>query len=259
MSHSFMPTVIFSEVPIKLEIELIYEFLIGEREGWGTHIIRKHPRLSGIYFIEGKQKREAFIRAYILKYRNSHSKQMASRVASYKRRWRVVETKYFALLETILGIKWPKNIKKIKALTSINIICPRFLTDNSFFVFVNYRLISHAMETIMHETCHFLYFKKFAEVFPGIDPKKFESPFIEWHLSELIAPVILNDERVQKLLRQRAFFYEEHERVMIDGQTAPKFFTALYKKYMQHDDFSGFLKASYVAIKNNDKKFIGLI
>jgi len=253
-----MPTVKFSTVPIKLEVEMMYWFLIEEREGWGLRIIRKHPRLSGVYSIEGKQKREAFIRAYILKYRKAHSGRMASRVASYKRRWRVVEKQYFALLETILGTKWPKNLKQFKALTSINIICPRFLESNSFFLFVNYRLISHAIETIMHETCHFLYFKKFAEVFPDVDRKTFESPFIEWHLSELIAPIILNDERVQKLLRQRAFFYDEHERVMIGSQSAPKFFTSMYKEYMKQGDFAGFLKASYAAIKDNKKQFIDL-
>ena len=32
------------------------------------------------------------------------------------------------------------------------------------------------------------------------------TPCIEWHLSEIVAPIILNDKRIQRLLKKRARF-----------------------------------------------------
>jgi len=138
---------------------------------------------------------------------------------------------------------------------SINPICPRFLNDWSFSIFYNYKEISHAMEVIMHESCHFLYFEKWRNLYPKMSPKKFESPYIEWHLSEIIAPIILNDSRIQKLLKQKAFFYTEHEKIKIGDKTAPKYFTDLYIKLSEKNDFEKIIKESYQAIKNYKELF----
>jgi len=102
------------------------------------------------------------------------------------------------------------------------------------------------MEVIMHECCHFLYFEKWKMSYPKISHKKFESPYLEWHLSEIIAPIVLNDQRVNSLLRQKAFFYEEHEKIKINNKTAPEYFTELYNK---NKNFEQFLNKSYKIIK----------
>jgi len=85
--------------------------------------------------------------------------------------------------------------------------------------------------------------------------KKFESSHIEWHLSEIIAPIILNDIRIQKLLKQKAAFYTEHQRIKISRKTAPQYFTDLYNRFAKSNDFEKFLKESYLAIKKNEKLF----
>lgn len=89
------------------------------------------------------------------------------------------------------------------------------------------------MEVIMHECCHFLYFEKWKQLFPNINSKKFESPYLEWHLSEILAPIILNDARIQKLLKRKADFYMEHKRIKIGNKTVPKYFNDLYKKLIK--------------------------
>lgn len=107
----------------------------------------------------------------------------------------------------------------------------------------------------MHEICHFLYFKKWLEIFPRISKKTFEHPYLEWHLSEILAPIILNDNRIQKLLKQKAVFYAEHKKIKIDEKTAPAYFTDLYDKIAKDNNFEQFLKISYQTIKKNRNLF----
>ncbi len=111
------------------------------------------------------------------------------------------------------------------------------------------------MEVIMHECCHFLYFEKWKQLYPKTNNKRFESPYLEWHLSEILASVILNDIRIQKMLKRKADFYNEHKRIKIDGKTVPKYFNDLYNKISKNKNFDEFLKESYQIIKKNSKLF----
>ena len=60
---------------------------------------------------------------------------------------------------------------------------------------------------------------------------KFESPYIEWHLSEILAPVILNDKRLKEIIGEKSYGYEEHEKIKIEDKTVPKFFEDLDYHY----------------------------
>lgn len=88
-----------------------------------------------------------------------------------------------------------------------------------------------------------------------MDSKKCESPYLEWHLSEILAPIILNDPRIQKLLGRKADFYNEHKRIKIGNRTVPKYFSDLYKKNSIDKNFDEFLEESYRAIKENKELF----
>lgn len=104
----------------------------------------------------------------------------------------------------------------------------------------------------MHKSCHFLYFEKWKKLYPKMDNEKFETPYIEWHLSEIITPIVLNDQRIRKLLKQEANFYEEYKRIKINNKTVPAYFTDLYER---NKDFEVFLNKSYEVIKTNENLF----
>jgi hypothetical protein len=90
-----------------------------------------------------------------------------------------------------------------------------------------------------------------------MDCKKFESPYIEWHLSEILAPAILNDPKIQKILRKKAAFYKEHQILIIRQKKVPKYFELLYKEYRNKKyTFGAFLKKAYSEIKKNEKVFL---
>lgn len=254
----FIPKVKFSIIPVKLEVDLIYFFLFREKWGLGKKIIKKHPYLENVLNIKTKKNREEHLKKYILKFRAENKEIIRNQVEKYSKDWKKIEKKYLTILPEILNTSWPKDKKIIKALISINPICPRFINNWSFSLFYK-QGVNKMKETIMHEICHFLYFKKWKEVFPNAKRKTFEYPYIEWHLSEILASVILNDSRIQKLLKKKAVFYKEYQNLTIEGEKTPKHFELLYKKCIDKQyNFSIFLKKAYLEIKKNKNVFKNL-
>ncbi|TSC95539.1 MAG: Uncharacterized protein Athens101410_493 [Parcubacteria group bacterium Athens1014_10] len=242
----------FIDIPISKEVDWIYGFLFQNEWGWGRYIIKKHPKIKKIFSFKTEEEQVKFLRNYLIQFKKDNQELIEKNKVKYQTEWQKIEKDFFILLSEIMQIDWPKNRKIIKAMISVNPICPRFLNDWSFSIFYNYKKISHAMEVIIHECCHFLYFEKWKKMYPKISHKKFESPYLEWHLSEIIAPIILNDQRVNNSLKQKAFFYEEHEKIKINNKTAPEYFTELYNK---NKKFEQFLNKSYKVIKKNKKLF----
>lgn len=250
-----LPKVKFIDIPLSREVDWMHGFLFQNKWGWSKYIIKKHPKIKEVFSFKTEPEQVKFLKEYIIKFRKENQKLIEKNKVKYKTEWQKIEKDFFIILSEIIEIYWPKNRKIIKAMVSTNPICPRFLKDWSFSIFYNYKKTSHAMEVIMHESCHFLYFEKWKQLYPRVDNKKFESPYLEWHLSELIAPIILNDNRIQKLLKQKAVFYPEYKKIRIGKKTVPKYFTDLYNKIIKNNDFTKFMGESYQAIKKNKKLF----
>lgn len=251
-----LPKVKFTNIPLSKEVDWVHGFLFQNKWGWGKYIIKKHPKIKGVFSFKTETEQVKFLKDYIVKFRKENQKLIEKKEIKYQTEWQKIEKVFFIILSEIIQTDWPKNKKVIKAMISVNPICPRFLKDWSFSIFYNYKKVSHAMEVIMHESCHFLYFEKWKQLYPKIDNKKFESPYLEWHLSEILAPIILNDSRIQKLLKRKADFYTEHQRIKIGNKTTPKYFNDLYNKIAKKNNFSEFLKESCQIIKKNRRLFM---
>ncbi|MCK4520736.1 hypothetical protein KAT95_02600 [Candidatus Parcubacteria bacterium] len=251
-----LPKIYFINIPLPIEVDCIHGFLFKNKWGWGKYITKKHPKIEKVYSINEEKNQVEFLKKYIVNYKKSNKTIIIANKKKYQKAWDKIEKDYFELLQQIMSTEWPKNKEKIKAMISINPICPRFLNDWSFSIFYKYKKVEDAIEVIMHECCHFLYFKKWKEVFPNAKSKTFECPYIEWHLSEILAPVILNDLRIQKLLKKKADFYDEYKKIYIGKKNLPKYFKLLYKKHTkQHSNFDDFLRKAYLEIKNHRDKF----
>jgi len=250
----YLPKVKFINVKTVTEVDWLHGFLFQNSWGWGKYIFRKHPKLKEVLLFKTEEQQVIFLRRYVLDFRIQKKEQIDRQKLIYEKNWSRVEEEFLTLLSEVIGISWPKKINTITAEISLNPICPRFLDKQSFFLFYNYNN-KDALEVMMHEICHFLYFEKWKKVFPKSQPKTFESPYLEWHLSEIIAPIILNDIRVQKLLKQKAVFYPEHTKIRIDRKSAPVHFLNLYKQSMKRGDFEAFLKLAYKEIKVHRKLF----
>ena len=75
-------------------------------------------------------------------------------------------------------------------------------------------------------------------------------------MSEIITPIILNDSKIQSLINEKAVFYEEHQKLKINGKNVPEYFTDLYlKNKKEKKDFREFVEKAYGVMKNNKKIF----
>lgn len=252
-----LPKVKFININQKTELEWLGNFLTeGDEWNWSRWIFKRHPGLKLIEKINSKEDKILFLKKYINQYRKDNKSKMEKGRQRYENSWRLIEERYLSVLSSIMEIGWPSRRRSIKAFVSINPICPRFLDDWSFSIYYSYEKIGRTKEIIMHEICHFLYFEKWKEMFPDSDREMYESPHIEWHLSEILAPVILNDPRIQEILKTKAGFYREHMRIKIGNKTAPRFFNDLYKQHTKKDSsFEQFLRDAYKEIKKHKKLF----
>lgn len=252
------PRITFKSISRALEVDLLYSFLFYNKWGWEKRILHVHPKLTTVYNYGNVADRKKYLREYTHQYLAENELRMRESVKAHRKRWQKLEAAYFSTLAEIMNIAWPKGHPKITALVSINPICPRFLDDWSFSF--NYQAkAKKGLETIMHETCHFLYFEKWKEVFPKSNRKTFENPHLEWHLSEILAPVTLGDPRTQKLLHKKPHFYREHQRLKIDGKSIPEHFKKLYSQHLKSQfSFDDFLKDAYREVKKAKKQLVAL-
>jgi hypothetical protein len=107
-------------------------------------------------------------------------------------------------LAEIIETDW-LGIENINIIPAICPVCPRFLESNSFMVtyFYNHNAI---LRICAHEMTHFIYFKNLKSLYPfeNIDT---EYPSKDWLLSEMVAPILINSDTIQKLIKQKDEFY----------------------------------------------------
>lgn len=93
---------------------------------------------------------------------------------------------------------FPNNIKEINASVGLIPVFPRYLDDFSFSISTgvdDWKLI----ETVAHETLHFLWFEKWKKMYPETPRRRFDSPYLEWKYSEMVTDPILNNKPFNEL------------------------------------------------------------
>ena len=93
-------------------------------------------------------------------------------------------------------------------------IFPRFLDNYNFYI--SYDLSEEKLiEVCAHEILHFIWFKKFKELYSDIDRKEYDNPYIPWIYSEMVVDPILNSKDIKKILGINAkaydYFYNEED------------------------------------------------
>jgi hypothetical protein len=245
-----IPKVKFKPVNIDLDKYWINRFTLGS---WAHYVYKVHPKLKVLLKgVKGKKRRLTIIKKYLERYYSEHKEEF-DRVIKYNQLfWNKINNKYFKLLEKILDTTW--KIKVINAYVSANPICPRFLETHSFTIFFRKKK-DPSMLTTAHECLHFLYFKKFHEVFPNVPIRTFNSPHLEWALSEILARPILNRDAIQELLKIKEWGYPEFQKVKIGKKSLLDHFDELYNKSLKRgESFEKFLRTAYKEAKKYRNK-----
>jgi len=165
----------------------------------------------------------------------------------FQKEWEKIEPKIMLSLSEINETFWFTNPKEIIALVSLNPICPRDIKNKNFNVFYK-QSIEEMKDTCIHELLHFIYFKKWKEVFPHSKEKEFDNPYLVWKLSEIVIPIILNEKRIQKIFEHKFKGYNEFEQIKIKGKLIRD---SLQELYEDKENFEDFLKKSYAFIKKH--------
>ncbi len=126
-----LPKVKFIDIPLSKEADWIHGFLFQNKWGWGKYIIKKHPEIKKIFSFKREAKQIKFLKKYIIEFKKENNKLIEENKTRYQKEWQKIEKDFFITLSKILQIDWPQN-KTIRAMISINPICPRFLNDWSF-------------------------------------------------------------------------------------------------------------------------------
>lgn len=153
-------------------------------------------------------------------------------------------------ISVVMDEKW-SPIDEISIYVGACPIAPRFL-DVHAFLMPYYHDLSYAINTSAHEMIHFLYFKKWASLFPESKPENFESPDPVWVLSEILVAVIGNDSRIKDLVGNAFEVYPNWKDIKIDRESLTAPFEKIYKN---STSFDAFLKDSWSKYQELDKKF----
>lgn len=236
-----------------------FDRMISEKNKWSKIIYKLHPKLKGLLKGAGKESIRPITVNYLKEEYVQRKDAVEDAIKEYSAVWKPYNDRFMRVLEEVMETKWNKNVKICKAYVSLNPISPRYLKDSSFSIYyIPYfkgKQLSARMKVldyVPHELTHFLYFKKFKEIFPEIKERKYDYPYIEWRLSEILAPIILRDERIVKTLDFKA----ELETYATKSKYL-NLFNMMYKKHLRSGNgFEVFLENAYAKAKELDKDLI---
>lgn len=181
-------------------------------------VLKDHPDLRSII---GKKDKVREITPYVMKYFEKNKEAIEEGKNRIEKEWRKVAEKVFSELSLLLNTDW-EGLGEITCNISIFQMFPRDLEKFSFDVYFQ-DYVSRSMVVILHELTHFIYFKKWKELFPGDKNETFEFPHKFWHLSEIMAPIINEEKELLKLVPKAETDAEE--------ETTLEYFK---KKYMEY-------------------------
>lgn len=142
--------------------------------------------------------------------------------------WNKINDQYVEILAKHFETSWSENKLIITSYISILPICPRFLDKFSFCIYY-LKSIPEAREAIAHEVLHFLWFKKWKEVFKDSDEKQFSYPHLIWRLSEIMDPIILQCyPEIKNLINPKGWGYQSFVPLKIGEKSMVQYFTDIY-------------------------------
>ena len=175
--------------------QLVYE---RDRQLWMSCIRQWYPSLSSFTDQDLRSLRHR-IRVETARLYFEDRKILANTSLRFQSYWDRLNGRWMQSLSEILEVKWTSLPDSIAVYVGFSPICPRNLTEHAFSIpyFVS---LAEMVRICAHETAHFLYFEKLKMIEPEMSEDEFDFPYHEWLLSEIVAPIVLNDPRAVKVI-----------------------------------------------------------
>lgn len=225
----FLPKFLIKKADINLEIDLMYRFSKNKNNRFINVFNKIYPDLLlSLEQVKGNKNEEMRVcKEFLEKTRISEKEKIEAAENELKKSWDMVGNNFLMTLSKILETNWPEDKPEISAYISVLPISPRFLKKQSFFL--AYKNCASLLETTAHEIVHFLWFKKWKEVFPEMGPEQYESPNLAWRLSEIMDPIILHcNPEINNLISPARWGYSSFKTIKINGVEMIGYFKNIY-------------------------------
>lgn len=212
---------------------------------WSHIIYEVHPKLEKI--VKGSTNQKEIYKelcAYSKNYILENKELLENLKNGYQKEWDNINDEYLKVLSEDFDVSFPRDRRVIMAYVSMVPRYPRFLDSWSF----NVGLKSQYMKLIAaHEILHFMYFKKWKEVFSKVKKVEFSGPHLVWKLSEILTPIMLNNNpEIQKLIKVKDYSYPEFRNIKIGREKLITRFEKMYKNHLKtKSPFALFLKSAW--------------
>lgn len=254
-----LPKVKFELAVLKYETANLFDDCVPLKTGWdwSGYVYQEHPRLKEeLDKAKTRKEKTKIVRSYTKRFWRSEIEQLKMQKTLFQKEWNKINDNFMKALSEVLETNWPKDIKTISGMISINPDGLRFLKCWTFQIFYMQRLYM-MRGTVAEEVLHLLYFKKWKEVFPEADEKTFEQPYLEWALSEILVPAILGDKRLWKITKPIRYGYTEYMKIKIGKRNLIQHFENLYEKSRKKKEpFAQFLQTAYKEAKKHKDKIM---
>jgi len=240
------PKVEFKIVPLEKEIWAFNNFLNHRLDSFKFRFLESYPILHN---------KKLNLGAWLKEEWRKKRRKTKFTVTHYQKEWNKIQQKFMTNLSLAINTTWFKKPEKIEAYLSLCKVFPRNIEKMNFYVPYDWPT-KKVFGIAAHEITHLLYFKKFGELFPNVPKEKYGGPHIEWILSEILAPVILNDKRFSKILPGPHYSYDCFYKNRIGKRTIQHYFEDKYNEYIykKGKTFDDYLKWAYSFAKKHKKE-----
>ena len=205
-----IPKVVFRPMTVDENIAVIEWAYFDNNGSLDVHnyVLEYYPELSNM---EGCEKKVILdrIKDVVSKDYYHYEQKIKDEVIRYQDTWDKYNDNYMLAVSKYLNCDWD-NICSISASVGLIPTFPRYLDIYSFSLSTNVSR-DKLIETVCHETLHFLWFLKWKSLFPSANRREFDSPFMPWVYSEIVVDPILNsifDEKLSVPFKAYDSFYD---------------------------------------------------
>ena len=191
-----IPKIVFKPMSLEENIEIVAWALSEDNDKLDVYkyTIDYYPELANI---DDKNK-EKIVKEVVTKVYKDNYRKIQNDVNRYNQVWKKYNDNYFKVLSEYLNISWPEKYPIIEASVGLVSVFAKNLEDFSFVLSTNLSN-EKVIETAAHETCHFLWFEKWHELYPKCPKKEYNPPYLPWEYSEIVVDPILNSKEFSPL------------------------------------------------------------
>ncbi|MGC9218309.1 MAG: hypothetical protein ACP5G8_02755 [Athalassotoga sp.] len=160
----------------------------------------KFHEFNGLSCDKNKSEKIAKIKDIVDSIYQNYHEELEESIRNFEGCWKEVEPQFIRTLSNVFGLEKSDLKRNFVCFVGINPICPRNIKYGTFSV-PFYIKCSTLKKVVAHELTHFLYFMKISQIeHQNINTKNFDKSSFEWLMSEIIAPIVLNDVRIHEII-----------------------------------------------------------